>query len=385
MFKIHFSKFNDEFYNHAIEKLTVALNQKNKPQQIVDDIIVEELDLGTLPPAIEILEIGELDLSRFRGIFRITYSGDAFIVIRTKIQANPFVSKRGVAANAPLVVPIKIRISRLRIKGIVGLVIDKSKGITVSMKNEPLESVLISSSFDETPMIANYLQNEIEQKLQLLLTDEIPRLIHEYSLKNFNQEEDEVVEEVLSASTSDQEESYELTQEDLLNMQKRFISINEKFEEDKAGFSEITSISDTHSILSNASTGIVRRTELPQSLSRRFNKSKSMDSEFATKRPSVDKSVNELHPIKELNKSQPAVFSRRLSNLLMSNQSLSPFHRNYENSMFKASPIKNKNKSVYSERTSTMSRRSTDQMTLVKPKVRLKKKRVIDLERYFGS
>ena len=384
MFKIHFSKFNHEFYQNAIDKLTTALNQKNKPQQIVDDIIIEELDLGTLPPSIEILEIGELDLSRFRGMFRVTYNGDAFLVIRTKIQANPFTSNRGVAANVPLIVPIKIRVSRLRIKGIVGLVVDKNKGVTCSMKNEPLESVLVSSSFDETPMISNFLQKEIEQKLQLLLTEELPRLIHEHSLKTFNKDQLKEEVELISPSSSDHEDSYSLTAEDFQNIQKRFTSIDQRFDEDKAGLSEINSISDTHSILSFASTGIIRRTELSPVINRRFNKSKSQNDDFTPKlfhRPSIEKSV-EL-PMQEFTKSQPAVFGRRLSNLLQSNQSLSPFQRTYDNSMFKSSPAKNKNKSVYSERTSTMSRRSTEQMTLTKQKVRLKCKRVVDLRKYF--
>eukprot|EP00834_Sanchytrium_tribonematis_P001340 NODE_32_length_37098_cov_1.132760.p10 type:complete len:394 gc:universal NODE_32_length_37098_cov_1.132760:30069-28888(-) len=381
MFKIHFNKFNKEFYEHAIDKLTEALNQKNKPQQIVDDITIEELDLGTLPPVIEILEISELDLSRFRGIFKVTYQGDGFLVIKTKIQANPFQSDRVVAASIPLIVPIKIRISRLRIRGIVGLVVDKSKGITCSMKNEPLESVLVSSSFDESYMIANFLQNEIEQKLQLLLTEELPKLIHEYSLRKFNQEaEKSSSNSSISTGTDEEEEIYKLNDDDLLNIQKRFASITEKFEDDsKSGLNEMSSIqSDSHSILSTASAGIIKRVELTKL---HLPKSKSLDNDFIRivniKRPSVDKSID-LPIIPEINTS-PQILGRKLSNLLQSNQSLSPYQRNYENSMFKSSPVKRRQKSVYSEKTSTMSRRSTEQMTLIKPKVRLKRKRTIDL------
>ncbi len=385
MFKIHFSKFNADVNNKIIEKLTNALNQKNKPQQIVDDIVVEELELGTLPPQIEILEVGELDLSRFKGIFKVDYNGDAFIVIRTKIQANPFISKRSVAANVPLIVPIKIRISRLRIRGIVGLVIDKQKGITCTMKNEPLESVLVSSSFDETPMIADFLQREIQEKLQLLFVEEIPKLIHESSIKYLRPQADIMEDLVSLSSISDPEEAYDLSPDDLSNIQKRYISINQKFEEDKSGLSEIKTISDSHSMLSNASTGIIRRTELSPILNRKFNKSKSMENHSFASKPKLflQKSFGELQPIQELTPSQPAVFGRRLSNLLQSNQSLSPFHREYDHSMFKSSPLKKKKTSVTSEKTSTMSRRSTEQMTLVKPKVRLKRKRLIDLTPYF--
>jgi mitochondrial distribution and morphology protein 34 len=49
-------------------------------------------------------------------------------------------------ANKPLVVPMKIRISNLLLKGIIVLVIDKSRGITLVFKNDPLEKVDVNSS-----------------------------------------------------------------------------------------------------------------------------------------------------------------------------------------------------------------------------------------------
>lgn len=36
------------------------------------------------------LEIGELSVDRFRGIFRLNYAGDAHIVLRTKVQVCLF-------------------------------------------------------------------------------------------------------------------------------------------------------------------------------------------------------------------------------------------------------------------------------------------------------
>lgn len=40
------------------------------------------------PPELEILEIGDLSTDRFRGIFRLTYAGDAYIVLQTKVQVS---------------------------------------------------------------------------------------------------------------------------------------------------------------------------------------------------------------------------------------------------------------------------------------------------------
>ena len=40
------------------------------------------------PPELEIRDIGELTTDQFRGIFRLTYSGDAHLVLRTKVQVR---------------------------------------------------------------------------------------------------------------------------------------------------------------------------------------------------------------------------------------------------------------------------------------------------------
>lgn len=77
------------FYTRAQDLLTAALNKSPKPPIIVDDIIVTELNLGSMPPDLEILEIGDLAEDRFRGIFKMSYTGDAFLTLKTRVQANP--------------------------------------------------------------------------------------------------------------------------------------------------------------------------------------------------------------------------------------------------------------------------------------------------------
>ena len=77
------------FYSRSLELLTTALNKSPKPPIIVDDILVNELSLGNVPPDLEILEIGDLAEDRFRGIFKMSYHGDAFLTLKTRVQANP--------------------------------------------------------------------------------------------------------------------------------------------------------------------------------------------------------------------------------------------------------------------------------------------------------
>jgi mitochondrial distribution and morphology protein 34 len=49
------------------------------------------------------------------------------------------------ASHYPLVVPMEMRISQVKLRGIVVLVVDQEKGITLVFKNDPLESVLVNS------------------------------------------------------------------------------------------------------------------------------------------------------------------------------------------------------------------------------------------------
>jgi hypothetical protein len=77
-----------EFYKRTRDLLTTALNKSPKPPIIVDDILVTEFNLGSVPPELEILEIGDIAEDRFRGIFKMCYSGDAFLTLKTRVQVR---------------------------------------------------------------------------------------------------------------------------------------------------------------------------------------------------------------------------------------------------------------------------------------------------------
>ena len=79
-----------EFDKRARDLLTTALNKSPKPPIIVDDIFVTEFNLGSVPPELEILEIGDLAEDRFRGIFKMCYSGDAFLTLKTRVQVRAY-------------------------------------------------------------------------------------------------------------------------------------------------------------------------------------------------------------------------------------------------------------------------------------------------------
>ncbi|TFB04950.1 Mitochondrial distribution and morphology protein 34 [Trichoderma ghanense] len=182
-----------EFYSRARDLLTKALNKSPKPPIIVDDILVSEFNLGTVPPDLEILEIGDLAEDRFRGIFKMTYAGDAYLTLKTRVQANPlntylfskpeFTSPQPLAAASGLTIPLSITLSEIKLSAFIILVFSKQKGLTLVFRNDPLESLKVSSTFDSIQFVRDYLQRTIEQQLRNLMMDELPAIIHRLSLQ----------------------------------------------------------------------------------------------------------------------------------------------------------------------------------------------------------
>lgn len=122
----------------------------------------------------------------------MTYAGDAHLVLKTKVQANPLNHKqpdihlmtgsRGMlAAKDSLVVPMLLRLSHFRLSSYVVLVVSKQKGITLVFKTDPLQNVDINSTFDSIAVIQNFIQREIEGQLRQMFREDLPGIIHRLS------------------------------------------------------------------------------------------------------------------------------------------------------------------------------------------------------------
>jgi distribution and morphology protein 34 len=131
-------------------------------------------------------------MDQFRGIFRLTYAGDAHLVLKTKVQANPLNHKqpdihlmtgsRGMlAAKQALVVPMLLRLSHFKLSSYVVLVVSKQKGITLVFKTDPLQNVDINSTFDSIAVIQMFIQREIEGQLRQMFREDLPGIIHRLS------------------------------------------------------------------------------------------------------------------------------------------------------------------------------------------------------------
>lgn len=149
--------------------------------------------MGTQPPTLTLLEIGDLSVDRFRGILRLGYQGDAWLEVRCRVQANPLSHNPNLAsssllplstpllASQPLLVPMTLRLSKLHLRAILILVVSASKGITLVFKNDPLQNVDVSSTFDSVEVIRGYLQQEIEGQLREMFREDLPGIIHRLS------------------------------------------------------------------------------------------------------------------------------------------------------------------------------------------------------------
>lgn len=121
-------------------------------------------------------------------------------------QANPlntylfskpsFASPQPLAAATGLTIPLQITLSEIKLSAFIILVFSRQKGLTLVFRNDPLESLKVSSTFDSIPFVCEYLQKEIEMQLRVLMMEELPAIIHRLSLRlwcpEYRSKEDEV-------------------------------------------------------------------------------------------------------------------------------------------------------------------------------------------------
>lgn len=105
-----------------------------------------------------------------------------------------------------LTIPLQITLSDIKLSAFIVLVFSKQKGLTLVFRNDPLESLKVSSTFDSIPFVRDFLQKEIEGQLRILLMDELPAIIHRLSLRLWvpeykaREEQEKIKEQDQSAS-----------------------------------------------------------------------------------------------------------------------------------------------------------------------------------------
>lgn len=104
--------------------------------------------------------------------------------LNTYLYSKPdFTSPQPLAAASGLTIPLSITLSDIKLSAFIILVFSKQKGLTLVFRNDPLESLKVSSTFDSIQFVRDYLQRTIEQQLRNLMMDELPAIIHRLSLE----------------------------------------------------------------------------------------------------------------------------------------------------------------------------------------------------------
>lgn len=120
-------------------------------------------------------------------------------LILTSPTGTPSTSTTMVAANRPLVVPMSLSITDIVVKGILKLTLTQKVKreientpknflnqldyvVSLHWMNDPLQSVLVSSSFDSLPKVKENLQNDIESRIRSAILHDLPQFIYMKSL-----------------------------------------------------------------------------------------------------------------------------------------------------------------------------------------------------------
>src|SRR5271155_4303594 len=82
-----------------------------------------------------------------------------------------------------LTIPLQITLSDIKLSAFIILVFSRQKGLTLVFRNDPLESLKVSSTFDSIQFIKDYLQKEIEGQLRVLFMEDLPAILHKLSLR----------------------------------------------------------------------------------------------------------------------------------------------------------------------------------------------------------
>ena len=110
-----------------------------------------------------------------------------------------------------------MKLSDIKINGIGIIVFSKSKGLTLVFRNDPLDSIKVSSTFDTVQVLANFTK-QIENQIRDLFRETLPTLIHQLSLKYLSL--DNNINEIKSKLS--QQDSVSMTNNELASSLKLF-------------------------------------------------------------------------------------------------------------------------------------------------------------------
>jgi len=170
-----------------------VLNRGDAIGGVVGGFEVKEFNIGSVPPEVQLIETTVAE-NGFKTYFKISYNGDFRLELKTTAQINKFSPTNEktarfmigvVSAHKPSLVPLRFTIHQVHLNGIlmVHLLKDSNNNninnINIRFLNDPLQSVVITSSLEYLPIARTTLKRMVENHLRTFLVDKLPLLAQE--------------------------------------------------------------------------------------------------------------------------------------------------------------------------------------------------------------
>ncbi|KAF6063118.1 hypothetical protein FOB64_006124 [Candida albicans] len=113
---------------------------------------------------------------------------------------DEFITPNFLLSNEQFAIPLDLKLSDIKINGIGIIVFSKSKGLTLVFRNDPLDSIKVSSTFDTVQVLANFLQKQIENQIRDLFRETLDNNINEIKSKLSQQDSVSMTNNELASS-----------------------------------------------------------------------------------------------------------------------------------------------------------------------------------------
>lgn len=175
-------------------------------------LMIKELSFGDSCPNFELLEIVELDMNKFKGLFKFRYEGELNLVLNSKFEINTirlinfdsFTRPNFILSDKSTIIPVDLNIKNLKIDGILTVVYYNGK-ITVVFRDEPMIDLELNTSIDE--LLDDELFDEIKttvlDKLIEGVKQDLPEYIHSLSLNDEQEETENASKELATIVPND--------------------------------------------------------------------------------------------------------------------------------------------------------------------------------------
>lgn len=191
------NSFCQDLLQDAIDSAT------DLPNFLLGRIKIVEVDLGIVPPKVQIMDLSELSIDRVKGMAGVEYRGDGRVSIECCLlnntenthESSTFLTSWWPWSSSSSPPLVRITVSSLVIDALFNIsvtlsdleeekqTIGPNEGVSIAFLSDPLESVVISTSFDSIPIVNEMARNLVEHLIRWFLNEKLALEIWDMSRK----------------------------------------------------------------------------------------------------------------------------------------------------------------------------------------------------------